>query len=458
VVTGFSGTQPPILIAPGTDPADKTVIDLTGPSARIVDLQAPGAPPQAQLLQAPKPFTVTASQIGQVFAVALDNANLPNIYVAATSTYGLPIVVPDGDGHADRVKQGAPNASFMPGLFGPSDQGGSPGSIWRIDGTTGEVRLFANVMLDGVANSGPALGGLAFDARSNSLFVADRDTGMIHRFDLSGVDSGHFDHGTQGREAAGLTPIPFDPANRLDITSPQFKTDDPATWAYASRERRIFGLAVHAGRLYYAVAAGLQIWSVGIAPDGSFGSDARLEITVPPALGATEISKITFDDRGRMLLGERASPSGAYDFAALAQEGVGRVLRYAPVAAGEPGDPWQPVPDQYAIGFPLRLYRLARRSFKQGARRPGRWGTGAATLLQRYGSLEAALKAGRFLTMADALRLYRSIATMNKKGPLPSLRNQKPTWGRAAALAREWEPTCPQARRALQIGRCVERA
>jgi hypothetical protein len=28
---------------------------------------------------------------------------------------------------------------------------------------------------------------------------------------------------------------------------------------------------------------------------------------------------------------------------------------------------------------------------------------------------------------------------MNKKTPLPSLRSQKPTWRKAAALAREWE-------------------
>ena len=41
--------------------------------------------------------------------------------------------------------------------------------------------------------------------------------------------------------------------------------------------------------------------------------------------------------------------------------------------------------------------------------------------------------------MAETLRLYRSIATMNKKAPLPSLRSQKPTWHKAAALAREWE-------------------
>ena len=165
VVTGFSGALPPASIAPGVDPAEKTFIDLQGPAARVFDLQAPGAPPQAQLLTAPKPFTVTAGQIGQVFGVALDSAPQPNIFVAATSAYGLPIVVPGGAGQPDRVKQGAPNAAFMTGLFGPSQLGGGPGSIWRIDGTTGEVRLFANVTLDGASNPGPALGGLAFDFR-----------------------------------------------------------------------------------------------------------------------------------------------------------------------------------------------------------------------------------------------------------------------------------------------------
>ena len=70
---------------------------------------------------------------------------------------------------------------------------------------------------------------------------------------------------------------------------------------------------------------------------------------------------------------------------------------------------------------------------------PGVGATGAATLLKRYGSLEAALKAGQFPAMADNLRLYRSIATMNKRAPLPTLRNQTPTWRKAAALACEWE-------------------
>jgi DNA polymerase I len=37
------------------------------------------------------------------------------------------------------------------------------------------------------------------------------------------------------------------------------------------------------------------------------------------------------------------------------------------------------------------------------------------------------------------LLLFRSIATMDRKAPVPSLRTQKPTWDKAAALAREWE-------------------
>jgi uncharacterized repeat protein (TIGR01451 family) len=358
VVTGFSGTVPPDTpLPPGLTPEDKTFIDLEGPSAQVIDLQEMGGAPEGQVVEAPTPFTATAEQIGQVFAVTLDGELPPNVYVAATSAYGLPIVMPDadGDGQPDRTRLGAPNASFMPGLWGPEAQQGGPGSIWKIDGATGEVSLFANVTLDGTPNSGPALGGLAFDPGSNQLFVADRDTGMIHRFTLDGVEQGRFDHGVAGRTAAGLPPVPFNPASRLDITSPAFNSEQPATWALAAPERLVFGLGVRGARLFYAVSDGLSIWSVSILPDGSFGDDARLEIQVPPALAPTEVAKIIFDNQGRMLLAERGAPVGAYDFNVLAQESVSRVLRYALIVPA-PGEPavWQPEPDEYAIGFALQ--------------------------------------------------------------------------------------------------------
>ena len=64
---------------------------------------------------------------------------------------------------------------------------------------------------------------------------------------------------------------------------------------------------------------------------------------------------------------------------------------------------------------------------------------GATTLLQKYGSLAAILKSGRFAKQAEELRLYRSIATMNRKAPLRRLPDQVPTWQKAAVLAREWD-------------------
>jgi DNA polymerase I len=64
---------------------------------------------------------------------------------------------------------------------------------------------------------------------------------------------------------------------------------------------------------------------------------------------------------------------------------------------------------------------------------------GAATLLHRYGTLELALADARLAGQEDALRLYRAIATMDAKAPLPALGDQSPTWATAAALARGWE-------------------
>ena len=70
---------------------------------------------------------------------------------------------------------------------------------------------------------------------------------------------------------------------------------------------------------------------------------------------------------------------------------------------------------------------------------PGVGAQGAATLLRRYGSLEQLLTEGRFRAYREQLRLFRSIATMDSKAPIPVLRNQKPTWAKAAALTKRWQ-------------------
>jgi DNA polymerase-1 len=62
---------------------------------------------------------------------------------------------------------------------------------------------------------------------------------------------------------------------------------------------------------------------------------------------------------------------------------------------------------------------------------------GAASLLSQYGSLEEMLAEGRFAAEADALRLYRELATLDRSAPLPELRDVVPDWGALAEHARE---------------------
>src|SRR5690606_12181058 len=123
------------------------------------------------------------------------------------------------------------------------------------------------------------LGDIVFDEASRQFFVSDLDTGLIHRLDMSGAVLDSFDHGTSGRSGAGLPPAPDDGAE-ADVADAGFSVEAPGTWGLTPKPRRVWGMAVHEGRLYYAVAEGPEVWSVGIAADGSFAGDARPELHV----------------------------------------------------------------------------------------------------------------------------------------------------------------------------------
>lgn len=71
---------------------------------------------------------------------------------------------------------------------------------------------------------------------------------------------------------------------------------------------------------------------------------------------------------------------------------------------------------------------------------PGARGIGekrAAELLGQYRSLEEMLEEGRFAAEADALRLFRKLATLDRSAPLPPLPDKIPDWAAGAARARE---------------------
>jgi len=74
-------------------------------------------------------------------------------------------------------------------------------------------------------------------------------------------------------------------------------------------------------------------------------------------------------------------------------------------------------------------------------RLPGAPGVGpkkAADLLRQYGSLEEAIAAGRFTALAEELRLYRRIASLDASAPLPPLPDQTPSWAGASSLLSAW--------------------
>jgi 5'-3' exonuclease len=72
---------------------------------------------------------------------------------------------------------------------------------------------------------------------------------------------------------------------------------------------------------------------------------------------------------------------------------------------------------------------------------PGAPGVGpgrAAAILKRHGSLDAALQAGGFPTIADDLRMYLRMARLQYEAPVPKLPDAEPTWERAAELVESW--------------------
>jgi hypothetical protein len=349
VVTGFSGTMPPLIpLAPGMNPLDFTFINPEGNSMEIERLQ-PNGPPAGQLIPSPSMYAAIARDVGQAFAVTLDNATPPNIYIGATSIFGLNIVAPDPAGPMKRVKTGQPGARWMDGQWGTA-KGGTAGSIYKIDGATGAVTLFTTIG----ANSGAGLGDVVYDRSSRQFYVSDLDNGRIYRLDATGLIIDSFDHGVAGRPLKGLPPV-ADDGSAVDISNPAFNTENPATWGYTQKQRMVWGMAVFLGRLYYAVADVVpQVWSVGINLDGTFANDPRWELDVAGLASNNAVSDIVFDPQGRMILAQRGQQRGSYDYSVFAEPLKSSVVRYTREVPDNPATPgtWVPVAEQYAIGFP----------------------------------------------------------------------------------------------------------
>lgn len=415
VTTGFSGTmikKPVVRVdAPEPDLTDPKY-QFLNPNGEVATLLASDrigfAYNGVELTRRPYD-KILARDVGQVFGIAIDDEMFRNLYLTASSAFGLNIVGPDvdHDNVADRLILGDDDARWMPGQWGVGNHAG-PGSIWKIDGRNGQISLFANVRFEEQKNTGPGLGNIAFDSGHKQLFVSDLQTGMIHRMDLDGRDIEQFDHGVLVRKNMDgkAAPIAYDVGAIMDISSADFDSENPETWGFAPVERRVWGMVVRGGRLYYAVAEGPSIYSVGLnKKTGAFLGDARWELTVEGAHSKNEISDMVFGGDGALIIAQRGARTGAFGHEKLTQARRAEVLRYVWEEPEDPKTPsmWVREPETYPVGFSAS----------------GSNAVGGVAVGPRYdaaGRWDAGTCGGALWTTGETLRDNRALKSQLQKG------------------------------------------
>lgn len=274
VLTCFSGTSNNAVI-PDPNNYVVAVFDTRDPLGNGAALGSNWAPPPGFVFHNEGSTDEwLASNLGEVFGVTLDGETNPNIFVAATTVYG----------------------NFPPG---PAGYGG----VYKLDATTGTI---SSTSIPGTGNA--SLGSMCHaDSLDGGswIYVSNFEDGNIYRIDAATltVQPSNYDHGISGRLAQSLPPI-ADPGSP-DTLSPL--------------GRRVWGVQVHEGRLYYAVwvedktnpsaVDANEIWSVGLdVTTGDFlSTTAILEATLPVKSGvwSLPVASIDFSSSGAMLLAER---------------------------------------------------------------------------------------------------------------------------------------------------------
>jgi DNA polymerase-1 len=159
-------------------------------------------------------------------------------------------------------------------------------------------------------------------------------------------------------------------------------------------------------------------FSVGKAP----GYEADDFLAAAAAVWRGPVSVVTSDRDAFQLVSDRVSILQPV-------KGVSQLARVGPAEVRE----------RYGVE-PLQVPDFIALRGDPSDKIPGAPGVGpkkAADVLKQHGSLEQALADGRFPAIADDLRLYRRIATMDPEAPLPKLTATPPDWARASGYASE---------------------
>ena len=238
------------------------------------------------------------SKIGDVFGLTLDDQG--NVYVTASTSY--------------LTKSPVTTAA--------------PGNVYRIDGTTGAVNVFASL-----PNQGPGLGNIEFSCELKSFYVTNFADGRIYQMVTDNSTSpptakvmSAFSPAT-GAVASGFTSKNGDPETGRDYS--QFiPKNKPGTKNWG----RPWGVKVLGNRLYYGLwrqdsghhtgvdAHANEVWSVQLAGGVFVANSQVLEVPLPSNLFtnpwpitsapsnnfSNPVSSISFSPTGDMLLAERS--------------------------------------------------------------------------------------------------------------------------------------------------------
>lgn len=199
-------------------------------------------------------------------------------------------------------------------------------------------RYFAEVTLDGVENPGPGLGNLAFDPLHRQVLrLRPR-----HRHDPSRstrrarISTLRPRHRRPRRRGAARGRR--DPAVACPTPAQRLRRRGPRQLGLRGGRPQVWGVAVHQGRLYYAVVDDSQIWSVGIAAeDGGFAEDPRWNSTSPSGRGSCRSACYRLrHGSGAMLLAQRGAIT-TWDYAGFADTGESLASTASGWSPGRPG-------------------------------------------------------------------------------------------------------------------------
>ncbi len=278
-------------------------INLNNPVVMVIDNRIPGATvpdpgpgpnswAAAMFYNASGPANHqwTAANLGQLFGVEFDNAPNPNIYVTASTGYGSDNVAYD-------------NANTSPFATSPFPGAATGGEVYKLDGTTGNISLFATLPNAGAGGgTGPGLGNLCFSAEHGRLYITNFHDGRVYAYDLAGNCRGTFKHSTGAITTNSTGPCP---------------ADSSAVPGFAPLGERAWGVAVNNGRLYYGIwsedrgrpsaTAANTVHSIALTPTGDFSGVSQLEVTLPifNTNWSNPVSDIMFSSQGRMMVAER---------------------------------------------------------------------------------------------------------------------------------------------------------